>query len=203
MIKIDSLIHLQIINFAKQMELIEWVGVITGIIAVYLLYKNHILTWPVGFINIGCFMFIFWQQRLYGDFAVQVIFLVTGIAGWANWNIKIFKNPTTLSLIEKIIWITASLALLPVTSYYLNHYTNCSYPIAEAAILSLSIIGQCLTALRKLENWYWWLVADALMMVVYYKKELYPTAVYAGIIFIIGIFGLISWQKTILNSTVN
>jgi nicotinamide mononucleotide transporter len=92
---------------------------------------------------------------------------------------------------------------LPLTSYYLNHYTNCSYPIAEAAILSLSIIGQCLTALRKLENWYWWLVADALMMVIYYKKELYPTSVYAGIIFIIGIFGLISWQKTILNSTKN
>jgi hypothetical protein len=46
-------------------------------------------------------------------------------------------------------------------------------------------------------------VADALMMVVYYKKELYPTAVYAAIIFIIGIFGLISWQKTILNSTRN
>lgn len=203
MIKIDSLIHLQIINFAKQMELIEWVGVITGIIAVYLLYKNHILTWPVGFINIGCFMFIFWQQRLYGDFAVQVIFLLTGIAGWANWNRKIFKNPTTLSSIEKLIWITVTLALLPLTSYYLNHYTNCSYPIAEAAILSLSIIGQCLTALRKLENWYWWLVADALMMVIYYKKELYPTSVYAGIIFIIGIFGLISWQKTILNSTKN
>lgn len=203
MIKIHSLIHLQIINFAKQMELIEWVGVITGIIAVYLLYKNHILTWPVGFINIGCFMFIFWQQRLYGDFAVQVIFLLTGIAGWANWNRKSFKNPTTLSSIEKIIWITVTLALLPITSYYLNQYTNCSYPIAEAAILSLSIIGQCLTALRKLENWYWWLVADALMMVVYYKKELYPTSVYAGIIFIIGIFGLISWQKTILNSTRN
>jgi nicotinamide mononucleotide transporter len=203
LIKIDSLIHLQIINFAKQMELIEWVGVITGIIAVYLLYKNHILTWPVGFINIGCFMFIFWQQRLYGDFAVQVIFLLTGIAGWANWNRKIFKNPTTLSSIEKLIWITVTLALLPLTSYYLNHYTNCSYPIAEAAILSLSIIGQCLTALRKLENWYWWLVADALMMVIYYKKELYPTSVYAGIIFIIGIFGLISWQKTILNSTKN
>ncbi len=185
------------------MELIEWIGVITGIIAVYLLYKNHLLTWPVGFINIGCFMFIFWQQRLYGDFVVQVIFLLTGIVGWVNWNRKSFKNPTTSSSKEKTIWITVTLALLPLTSYYLNHYTNCSYPVAEAAIFSLSIIGQCLTALRKLENWYWWLVADALMMVVYYKKELYPTAVYAAIIFIIGIFGLISWQKTILNSTRN
>ncbi len=201
--KIDSLIQLQIFNFAKQMKLVEWIGVITGIIAVYLLYKNHILTWPVGFINIGCFMFIFWQQRLYGDFVVQVIFLLTGIAGWVNWNRKSFKNPTTLSSIEKIIWITVTLALLPLTSYYLNNYTNCSYPVAEAAILSLSIIGQCLTALKKFENWYWWLVADAFMMVVYYKKELYPTAVYAAIIFIIGILGLISWQKTILNSTRN
>ena len=179
------------------MDKIEWLGVITGIAAVYLLYKNNILTWPVGFINIGCFMLMFWQQKLYGDFVVQIIFLSTGIWGWIHWNKRMAKLPGTLSYKQTLTCVMATLALIPLTMHYLKNYTDCSYPLAEAAILNISIAGQILTGLRKIENWYWWLVADLLMIFVYYQKELYPTAIYAGIIFIIGIFGLFSWRKLI------
>lgn len=185
------------------MNIIEWVGVITGIAAVYFLFKNNILTWPVGFINIGCFMVMFWQQKLYGDFVVQIIFLATGIWGWANWNKRTTKLPGTLPIKKIMIWIIITLFSIPLAHYYLKNYTDCSYPIAEAAILSISIAGQCLTGLRKIENWYWWLVADFIMIIVYYKKELYPTAVYAGIILVIGIFGLLRWRKMLVETRTN
>ena len=79
------------------MNTIEILGVVTGIAAVYLLYKNNINTWPVGFINIVCFMWMFWKQKLYGDFIVQLIFLTTGIWGWANWNKSTLKIPDKLT----------------------------------------------------------------------------------------------------------
>ena len=183
--------------------MIEWVGVITGIIAVYLLYKNHILTWPVGFINIGCFLWLFWQEKLYGDFAVQIIFLITGIWGWVNWNKKITKLPKTLSNTSIVIWAAITIVSIPLATFYLKNFTSCTYPIAEAAILTISIGGQCLTGLKKIENWYWWLAADFLMIIVYYKKGLYPTAIYAVIILIIGIFGLLSWRKMLTGTNVN
>lgn len=182
------------------MDIIEWIGVITGIAAVFLLYKNNILTWPVGFINIGCFMWMFWHAKLYGDFVVQVIFLTTGIWGWIHWKYKTLKIPGYLSVTGTMAWVVITIVLTPVTWYYLRNYTQCSYPIAEAAILSLSLVGQFLTGLRKIENWYWWLVADLLMVIVYYKKELYPTSVYAAIVFVIGIIGLVSWMKMADNS---
>lgn len=183
------------------MDIIEWIGVLTGIAAVYLLYKNNIFTWPVGFINIGCFMWMFWQANLYGDFVVQLIFLTTGIWGWFHWKYKTLKTPGHLTLTETLVWAMITIILTPITWYYLKNYTLCSYPIAEAAILSLSLVGQCLTGLRKIENWYWWLVADLLMILVYYKKGLYPTSAYAAIVLVLGVFGLLSWIKMAKKST--
>ena len=146
-------------------------------------------------------MWMFWQQKLYGDFIVQLIFLTSGIWGWANWNQKTLKNPSKFTNPNRVIWIILTILITPFTTYYLKNYTDCSYPIAEATILSLSIFGQGLTALRKIENWYWWLVADFLMIIVYAKNELYLTSVYAAIIFVIGIFGILSWNKLIAKST--
>ena len=181
------------------MNVIELVGVLSGIVAVYLLYKNNIATWPVGFVNIGCFMLIFWQQKLYGDFVVQIIFLVTGILGWIYWNTKATKVPEYLNKRDLIVWLISTLICIPLVAYYLKNYTDCSYPLAEASILIISIAGQCLTALRKIENWYWWLLVDLIMIMVYAKKELYPTAAYAAIVFIIGVFGLLEWRKMNMN----
>lgn len=179
------------------MKIIEWIGVIMGIIAVYLLYKNSIYTWITGFINIFCFMIIFWEQKLFGDFAVQFIFLFVGIWGWINWHKSKLTTPQNLNLISNLIGITLTLMLWFVCNYYFKNYTKCSFPVAESLILALSITGQLLTAMRKIENWYYWLIADFLMTIIYFMKELYPTSVYSAIIFVIGIFGLLRWKKLI------
>lgn len=175
--------------------MIEAVGVLAGILAVYLLYKNNTLTWPVGFVNIGCFIWLFLNERLYGDLAVQLLFLVSGIWGWFNWKNKKGKNPTYLTRSNQVIWVLVTLLIIPFSSYFLINFTKCSFPIAESAILSLSITGQFLTTFRKIENWYYWLAADLLMIIVYTKKELYLTAIYACVILCIGIFGVYRWRK--------
>lgn len=177
------------------MNYIEWIGVATGVLAVYLLYRNSIMTWPVGFINIGCFIWIFWNQKLYGDLAVQFLFLGVGILGWVNWNKKENATPGKLSLKDRVITLLFTVLIFPLTIYYLNNYTDCVFPIAEAAILDLSIVGQILTSYRKIENWLYWIVADAIMLVVYILKDLEPLAIYCGIILVLGFFGLIHWYK--------
>jgi nicotinamide mononucleotide transporter len=140
-------------------------------------------------------MWVFWQERLYGDFYVQILFLIMGIWGWMNWKRVDNKTPTQLSNLSRLIWLLVAICSIPLTSYYFKHYTDCSFPVAEATILNLSILGQALTAMRKIENWLFWVAADLMMAIVYSMKELYPTALYASIIFFIGIFGWIRWKK--------
>lgn len=178
-----------------KMNYIEWVGVITGVLAVYLLYRNNIMTWPVGFVNIACFIWIFWHQKLYGDLAVQLLFLGVGVFGWANWHKKKDAIPGKLSLKERLLVLLFTLLIFPLTIYYLKNYTDCVFPIAEAAILDLSIVGQVLTSYRKIENWLYWIVADVIMLIVYLLKDLEPLAIYSGIILVLGFLGLYHWSK--------
>ena len=177
------------------MKIIEWIGVLTGIIAVYLLYRNSIFTWVTGYINIVCFMIIFWKEKLYGDFLVQIIFLTVGVWGWINWNKSKDTTPRQFSTLVNIYLIVITIIMWFGVYYYFKNFTKCSFPVAESLILSLSISGQYLTALRKIENWYYWLIADFLMTIVYFLKHLYPTSAYSLIIFIIGVLGLIRWKK--------
>lgn len=174
---------------------IEWLGVATGILAVYLLYRNNIYTWPVGFVNIGCFLWIFWNQKLYGDFAVQLIFLTIGISGWINWQRRQYKKPGNLTLKQLLLCIAVTVLLFPPIYIYFGYYTDCSYPIPEALILDLSLVGQWLTAIRRIENWIYWVAADILMFVVYLLKDLEPLALYAFILVFLGIAGYIRWRN--------
>ena len=180
-------------NLQVQMNYIEWIGVVSGVMAVYLLYRNSIWTWPVGFVNIACFVWIFWNQKLYGDLAVQFLFLGVGIAGWINWYKKKDTVPQRLSFKQQVFVLLFTLGLFPLTVYFLNSYTDCVFPMAEAAILDLSIVGQVLTSYRKIENWLFWIVADLVMLVVYIIKDLEPLAMYCGIIVVLGCLGLRHW----------
>ncbi|NUM32133.1 MAG: nicotinamide mononucleotide transporter [Bacteroidetes bacterium] len=179
------------------MQIIEWIGVLSGIAAVYLLYKNSILTWITGYLNILCFMIIFWVNKLYGDFIVQIIFLIVGIWGWINWYKSKITIPQKLNTKNNLLFVFFTLIFWFVGFYLFNSFTKCSFPVAESLILALSITGQILTALRKIENWYYWIIADTLMTLVYLMKELYPTSVYSFTILIIGFLGLIRWKKLI------
>jgi len=178
--------------------IIEWIGVVAGIVSVYFLYRNNILTWPIGFVNIGCFMWLCWNQKLYGDFATNVIFLVVGVWGWVHWSRKDFRIPSSSSFKVRCILGITTLFSIPITTYILiNHTVDCSFPLAEASILVLSIFGLWLTSLKKIESWIYWLVADFLMTIIYSLKGLFAMSVYAAMVFILGVLGLFAWKKLI------
>lgn len=178
---------------------VELVGVVSGILAIILLYRNNILTWPVGFLNIICFVFLFYTEKLIGDLVVQFIFLGVGIYGWVNWNRKSDQLPSQLGIKTNILIAFLTLAMLPLTVKLLNLYFVCSYPLPEAIILNLSITGQILTSKHKLESWLYWIVADILMSIVYGLKGLELTMIYAIIGTVLGFMGYFNWKSLIRN----
>ncbi|MCB9251489.1 MAG: nicotinamide mononucleotide transporter [Flavobacteriales bacterium] len=176
---------------------LEWIAMLTGVLAVVLLYLNNILTWPLGFINIVCLMYVFWYQKLYGDFVVQILFLTIGIWGWWNWKRADDRKPGILKPGSRIKLVIFTLSSIPLTFYYLKNHTDCSFPFMEASILNISIFGQWLTAKKLIENWLYWLVADAMMIWVYAMKDLEVLSGYALILFFLGISGWIRWNRMI------
>src|SRR3954467_4078102 len=63
-------------------NLTEIFGFVTGAACVLLVIDENIWNFPVGLANNLFFLALFWTARLYGDMALQFVYLALGIAGW-------------------------------------------------------------------------------------------------------------------------
>ena len=64
----------EIISYAGQIDFLELMGLIFGLVCVWFLIKQNILTWPAGIIYVLISFVIFWRIRLYGDFILHIFF---------------------------------------------------------------------------------------------------------------------------------
>ena len=109
-----------ITTYAVQINFLEFLGLIFGLLAVYFLIKESILTWPSGILYVLISFIIFGQQKLYGDFILHIFFLVLNIYGWYYWIAGKKKNEKELpitkvssSLMTKVL-ISGRLACIVV-----------------------------------------------------------------------------------------
>jgi nicotinamide mononucleotide transporter len=65
---------------------LEWFGVFTGILCVWLAAKNNIWNWPIAIVSVAIYIFIFFESKLYADMGLQFYFLVLNIYGWIYWS---------------------------------------------------------------------------------------------------------------------
>src|SRR6478609_9119627 len=71
--------------FGYPLSYLEFFGVLTGGIAVWLSAKANIWSWPLGIVNVTLFFFFFYQNQFYPDMFLQVFFFITNIIGWWRW----------------------------------------------------------------------------------------------------------------------
>lgn len=203
----ESFTYLLTINW------LEAIGLIFGLLAVFYLIKESILTWPTGIAYILVSFIIFWQEQLYGDLLLHIFFLALNIYGWYFWKYGRTKNKqelkiSWLSLKENIIYILLSLVGILLFGLFLSNihliFTNlipASVPYWDAATTSLSIVGMWLTARKKIENWAYWLVVDILAVGIYSYKELYFYALLYFVYIGLAILGFRSWKKILAQAS--
>ena len=67
------------------MNWLEIAGFVTGALSVWLAVRQNPWNWPFGVANAVCFFLLFLRARLYGDMALQVLFMAICLLGWYRW----------------------------------------------------------------------------------------------------------------------
>jgi nicotinamide mononucleotide transporter len=177
---------------------LEVVGVITGLLCVYLAAKNIIWNWPIAIISVGVYIFIFFNARLYADMGLQFYFLATNIYGWYFWSKKPATDDKTpvirIKKKEMIFSVAAILAFTFLLGSVLK-YTPASYPFIDSFCTACSLVAQIFLARKVLENWLIWIFVDIIYVGVYLFKGLHLTAVMYAIYVGIALIGYIDWKK--------
>ena len=202
----------EVINYAVHLDLLELSGLIFGILCVFFLIKENILTWPCGIIYVLISFVIFWQQRLYGDFILHIFFLVLNIYGWYFWILGKNKDedelPVTKVSSRMMSWILIFSALgILVFGFFLSSIhliweglDEASVPYWDSTTSILSVTGMWLTARKKIENWYFWLIVDVVATVIYIYKGIYFYAALYGIYIIMAVAGYRAWRISMLST---
>ncbi len=207
-----SAISESIYSYVSSMAYMELAGLFFGLWTVYLLIRESIGAWPTGVAYVLVSFFVFWEQRLYGDFVLHIVFLVLNIYGWYSWA-KVKKdeeehlNISTSNAKELIIYSLTTMAGIALFGYFLTRLPmifaglpEAALPYWDASTSAISITAMWLTARKKIENWFFWLIVNVIATCIYSYKGLYFYTTLYFVYIIMSISGYLHWKKSLRNS---
>ncbi len=177
------------------MNQIEIIAVFFSLLSVIFAVKNNFLTWPVGIVGVIFYGILFYQTKTWGNMYLQFLFLTQSLYGWYNWKKdKVFLPIEKLDKHDKIYFFIKTGLLCFVISFLLL-MTGDKQPYLDGITTGLSIVGTFLLALKKIDNWYYWIVADLLYIYLFITQELYWSAGIYFVFLLLAISGLKTWKK--------
>ncbi|MDR0969847.1 MAG: nicotinamide riboside transporter PnuC [Lentimicrobiaceae bacterium] len=199
-------IYNQFIDNILQTSWIEAIAVICGLLSVWYSKKLNILVYPTGIISVLLYVYICYVFGLYADMGINFVYFVMSGYGWYRWthpgkNSETKELPVTfLKLKGQIIGIVATLVFFLILSYVLKNYTDSTVPYVDSFTTAVFIIGMYLMAVKKVENWIYWIIGDIISIPLYFYKGLVFTSFQYLVFLLIAVSAFFDWKKAAVKS---
>lgn len=188
-------------------KVLEYFGVFTGLLYLFLEIKQHKSMWIVGFLTSLVYVFVFFFSKIYADMGLNIYYVFISIYGFWKWSRQTSSTETTTIQpkstilyrhlnIKLSIGLFFSLACIYYILYYiLRHWTDSPIPVGDAFTTAVGIIATWMLAQRIIEHWILWVIVNLVSVYLYYLRELYPTMFLYVCYAILAIVGLYTWKK--------
>jgi len=179
----------------------EAIGVAAGIVSVWLTVRENVWCWPIGLVNVGLFIVVFHQSKLYADMGLQVVYVALCLYGWYAWlhggadrgKLQVSRAPVAVLAGLGAAGVVFAVLLAAA----LRDHTDAALPAWDAATTSFSLVAQALQTKKWIENWIVWIVVDVVYVGIYVAKHLYPTALLYAVFLILAARGLAEWRRSL------
>ena len=160
-------------NRPVDLILLEAVAFIFGLCSVHLARREHIGVYPTGLLATTITVYLFWTDRLIGDMLMNAYYSMMSIYGWWQWSrIKAGKRLVSISRMSaKQYYIALALILLTMLLTYIV-YTFFNVTLDWTNYIDIFTSGLFFTAMwlmaiKKIENWTLWIIADIITVPLY------------------------------------
>ena len=206
MSQIFNFLFEQYSSYAVLDIVLEITAVLFGFASVWYSKQNNILVFPTGLISTSIFVYLLFKWQLLGDMMINGYYFIMSFYGWYIWTRKVdAKNLTPISRATKseqiiaVIIFALTLVLVYQVYQFYDMWTNW-VAYVDTLTTALFFVGMWLMAKRKIENWYFWVVADIISIPLYLYKGLTFTSIQYFGFTILAIFGFLAWKKNLSNS---
>jgi len=184
----------------------HWLDMLTtmlGLVYIWLEYRASIALWIVGIIMPALDIYLYWTHGLYADSGMAVYYTAAAIYGYAVWKFgrkrgQAAKEELPITHIRPRLLLPAALFFLVAwAAIYcvLVGFTNSNVPVTDSFINALSFVGLWALARKYVEQWFVWIVVDALCAVLYAYKGIPFKAGLYGLYVVIAVMGYFKWRR--------
>ena len=162
--------------------------------------RENIWCWFCAGISTAIWAWVTFEARLYMDSVLNVFYFAMAVYGWRVWltgRTDGHKKPVVAwNVRTHSIALMAILVISSVNGFLLDTRTDAVFPYLDAGTTWAAIWATFLVARKVLENWWYWLVIDAVYVFLYWSREL---ELFAGL-FVLYVamipFGIVSWTRS-------
>jgi len=181
-----------------------WLDILTtvlGLIYIWLEYRASIALWFVGIIMPALDVWLYWSHGLYGDAGMAVYYTLAAVYGFYIWKFKKtrkLKQSLPIIHLPRRQYLPATLFFFfawGATYYILVTWTNSTVPLLDSFTNALSFVGMWALARKYLEQWFFWIVVDAVCCFLYVQKGIPFKAGLYGLYVVIAIAGYYKWKQ--------
>lgn len=188
-------------------QLLEYFGVLTGLLYLLLEIKQHRAMWIVGFITSLTYIFVFFFSKIYADMGLNVYYVAISMYGFWKWKYKsnsvlASEQPADNTIVYKHITLClftgVSISIFCIYGliyYVLYNFTDSPIPAGDAFTTSVGIVATWMLARRIIEHWIFWVVVNFVCVYLYYLRGLYPTMFLYFCYAVLAIVGYYTWKK--------
>jgi len=197
-------------------NIVEVFGAVTGIAYVILEIKRNILLWPLGILTSAVYIYVFGNNGFYAGMVLQGYYVVISIYGWYAWSkltngvrqsreaggqgargsgSEVKSDIIKIDGKTALICFMTSLGLWGLLWFSLDRWTDSPVPLWDGLITSMSVVATWMLTRKFIEQWYVWILANAIAVIVYLAMGMYPTAILFVIYFVMAIIGARTWSK--------
>lgn len=187
---------------------IEMVAASLGVISVWYAKKANILVYPTGIVSVLLYVFICFKAQLYADMGINAYYFVFSVYGWYMWSRKDENKeepPITYSgrktwLISIGVFLVSLFIIWGLLRIFKANdmvYWSTFVPYTDTFTTAVAILGMWLMAIKKVENWLFWIAADVVSVPLYLYKGLVFTSLQYFIFLVLAVMGYIEWKKLV------
>ena len=195
------------------MDFLQIFTLVTGVIYIVLEIRQKNFMWVVGIATSLAAMWVFFRQGLYASFGLNTYYFITAFIGLWQWrrNKTAFSETSSVGhdtiVLNRLSWktviISAVVTVIGVVA--LSWGMDCLHDsgllaenpmsLLDSAVAVLSAVATWWLVKSYREQWWLWIVADAMSVALCAMQGMWWMAVLYVIYIVSAFYGLLHWKK--------
>lgn len=176
-------------------SILEIAAVLSSLAYTFLITYGSIWCWLFAFLSGLFFLILCYQRRIYAEVALQGFYIAMAVFGYLNWGEGLSDEPLTMDLEYHAIAILGGAVVVGFSGFTLSKISNSALPYLDSFTTVFSLIATAMMVMLYADNWLYWIVIDAVSIVLYFRRGLQLSAILFIFYTLMAINGYLQWNQ--------